>query len=283
MKQRAKVTSPKKSWPAWLWFLSLPTLLLVTGIFLFSYNQRLFDQPSSASDQVHQQNPITPVAKVPADPLQPPYSKKEIHAFWDQHFQKLMQDQIVGGKYGIAEINQRIAELTVLIKERYHSSISVNMMERYLTPVSVGNYALCSSQVSKNGVPEIYISVPALMAATAQVRFSGGPDWPKQMELALIIGYIHELDHLALGFKYADKESTTADELVEEEIVAWAQTCEKTIRVLVENYHFKLSVNDDFYYQQWLLAGRNQQSPAWQQFFWRSYAPFYQKDLAEDQ
>ncbi len=215
------------------------------------------------------------------DLLNPLYSKVEIHNFWEKNFQTLMVDKLLAGKYAISEINERISLLTESILKRYQKKICVDLSERYLTAVDQGRYAVCASQVTKDGVPEVIISVPALMSVVAEIKITNPKDWQKRIEITLIIGYIHELDHLAFVKNLPDKKSVSVKGLIGEEIDVWPQTCEKTIRVLAEKYNCPVSESDLAYFKQWIACGQNKESPLWNEFFWYSHANFYQKDLED--
>lgn len=263
MRKPVKKIAIKKQWKKvankiWLIFLAGVILLII----LLILSSTLFHQKSLALSK---------------DPLQPPYSKKEIHTFWEQNFQTIFTNLLFNYQYPIPEIGQRVKELNTAIQKRYHQNLKINLQERYLAPSQPNKYVFAGSTLSAGTSPTIYLSVPALMIAYQELQKAGQLEKQKYTEINFLIGFIHELDHLAGGYVIADKKTESLEKLVECEKRAWAETCEKTIRILVEDYQLKLSPTERIFYEQWLKAGRNANNPSWQEFIKNTYTDLYRR------
>jgi hypothetical protein len=84
----------------------------------------------------------------------------------------------------------------------------------------------------------------------------------------VIISFLHELDHLLLGVTVGAGNRLAS--IMEQERLAWAETCEKTIRLFDENGD-RLYSGDRVYYETWVRSGRNADSQLWRDFIAKMY------------
>lgn len=89
------------------------------------------------------------------------------------------------------------------------------------------------------------------------------------VRLFLLIGLMHELDHMALGVIDVPRD---VKDILDGEGIVWAKTCEDTISVLIEEYHQELHNHDKIFYSEWVKSGRNVNSQSWKDFICGSYA-----------
>ncbi|MCD4705064.1 hypothetical protein K8R66_03230 [bacterium] len=136
----------------------------------------------------------------------------------------------------------------------------------------------CASRV-QNGNSYIKLVIPSIMDSYYASQRSGNSNWEKQFELEVLTGFLHELDHLAYG-NWIDNPSSK--EFINEEKNAWALTCEHTIALLVEYYHFQLIRSDQIYYENWIKANRNVDDPIWDKFIKGLYEPKLEKRRKDD-
>lgn len=113
--------------------------------------------------------------------------------------------------------------------------------------------------IVENGQPQIRISLPSLKAVFDS--FNGNPNQDQIFEMELVIGLIHELDHLALG---RAERIDGLEERIANEALVWSITC-ITIGLLVK---LGQVVDGEHVAMQtaWEKGGRNLQSTCWQDY-----------------
>ena len=92
----------------------------------------------------------------------------------------------------------------------------------------------------------------------------------QEFEIFATFSFMHELEHFAyteVGGSMVSLETTTVAEKV-----AWAHTCEYTIRPMVEKYGFRLLSSESLYYNSWIWVARNVNDHRWEQFIREQYA-----------
>ncbi len=193
------------------------------------------------------------------------YTDTEQHLFYDHHLKYTLED-ILGGKYLIPEINARYQERSQKITARYGKLFRVS----FCTSYSKASHRVLRGCWIDGTQPVIQIFIPANMDLYQEMRGKNESDWEKKFEYTLIIGFLHELDHLAEGVPGNGKQTDEEKDLCEE--IAWAATCEFTIRPLVERYHLSLEQSNDAYYQAWVEANRDRNNEKWKQFIQQTYS-----------
>lgn len=176
-----------------------------------------------------------------------------------------LTEQLKRGCYRIPRIQQLFANQVLAITRRYPGKriqISCYAREEPITKKGWAHVAWC--QV-KEDLLEITFSLPALLSFL--VALGNNPRRNELFEFCIIISYMHELDHLALGLTGGNEEK-----LLEEEILTWAKTCEGTLRILAEDCPEALPTGEAKKYMAWVKSGRNPQSPIWTDFIRAIYA-----------
>jgi len=202
----------------------------------------------------------------PVAPAPKPRSEAELKEFWAKRMKRTFEDELLNYRYPIAEINERYVFLARKIEERYQKKLQVSMVSTF-NPASK---QIMAGPMIKNGIPIVELIVPALVNNHGWLVEQHGEKLGEELfEISTIVGFIHELDHLAYGYVSEDR---SLDSLVELERLAWAQTCEYTLRPLVEKDAVRLGESERIYYLAWINGGRNPDSPAWRKFIMDAYA-----------
>ncbi|MCX6720347.1 MAG: hypothetical protein NTW11_00890 [Candidatus Staskawiczbacteria bacterium] len=196
------------------------------------------------------------------------YSVLEMQCAWSNDFQQVFDQELLLNKYPIFEIQDRYNSTLQLIYQRYGSTLAINMVTAYCrasTEVLCGNYFT-------NGHPTVDIIIPKLLDICKDEQRKNPSGWRERMRFVLVIGFMHELDHLAFGTiaKEGDKPEPL-DQLVNEEANVWALTCENTLAPLIEKYKVQLTAGEYTYYNEWLKAGRDKNSQSWRSFIRWAY------------
>lgn len=94
--------------------------------------------------------------------------------------------------------------------------------------------------------------------------------------LSLVVGFIHEIDHIALqvvggGF------ALNVENIMDGERIVWAKTCKDTISVLIEEYRQELCDRDKIAHSKWIESERNVDSRVWERFIYGKYATSTQR------
>jgi hypothetical protein len=138
----------------------------------------------------------------------------------------------------------------------------------------VSDYAVANNRAVlgtyvKDGKPYVDLLIPAIMDAHTFLL----ADYPHQakefFEYTIVIGFIHELDHLATGL-VGSKEDLV--KLIDHETKVWALTCEYGIRPMVEVHGVTIGSSDAEYYEDWLKSGRDAESSFWKMSIRRVYS-----------
>ena len=90
----------------------------------------------------------------------------------------------------------------------------------------------------------------------------------ERYEDSIVVGYLHELDHLAGGFIGTIDENLQTT--IDHECLTWAETCEHTIKFFVETGR-EVNQSDLSFYNTWKKCGRNPYSKRWRDFMSNMY------------
>ncbi|MFH0806720.1 MAG: hypothetical protein V1885_03295 [Candidatus Brennerbacteria bacterium] len=190
-----------------------------------------------------------------------PYSTETLQSFWEDKLRGTVELVIFRRTYRVQTVNMVSEKLLELAAKRYNAfRLHVSLVESYsLSGASV----MAGSYVTKDSVV-IELIVPALIDVYGKLRRSGDTSWQEQFELFMVVSLVHELDHLAYG--YINRTNAPFEEVIWNEKVAWAFTCEEVLRPLVEYGKFRLAPGDMEYYHAWVRAGYTAGSPLWDEF-----------------
>jgi len=194
------------------------------------------------------------------------YTLAEMQAFWKTHCDEACREQLPNNRYHIPEVQERYNLLCKKINEKYGKIHRISA-----SPI----YARASKDITAGAVPrvndpEVVFFVPAMVDCFHQRKNAGGKE--DEMKYTCVVGYIHELEHLAwekpLEFR---EENAPLDALVESERVTWDLTCRFTIAPLIERYGAPIGPSDRGYYENWVKSGCNSESPEWERFIRGQY------------
>lgn len=94
--------------------------------------------------------------------------------------------------------------------------------------------------------------------------------------LALMVGFMHELDHMALQV-IGNEAVHNVENILDGERIVWAKTCKDTISVLIEEYCQELCDRDKIAHLKWIESERNVDSRVWERFIYGKYATATQR------
>ena len=194
--------------------------------------------------------------------------------FWNMEMNEILVP-LSNGQYILSEVQQRYDWLNDQIVKKYIKRIIVNISD-VLPKDSAGEGKLIAFGASlKDSQPQIAIFVPALLLIFEQMMFIGRRDSRQLFQNFVVISFIHELEHLQMGF--SSQEETSLKETINTERRVWAQTCEQTICLFTEVYRQEISSLDLRYYSAWVNCGRNADSKAWKAFVAGMYGSLERK------
>ena len=198
---------------------------------------------------------------------QSPYSEQEMHDVWTNDFQNIVVS-LFSNAYPLQKIQERFDRLSGAIVDRYHTNVPIHLITTYMAE----NADIFAGCYITNGQPQLDIIIPRLLDIIGEQRDKADPEWRATAQDELLVGILHEFDHIAIQKNLgASAYPPSLDELVEAESAAWAQTCEHTITLLIEEYHAPLPRTDHIYYEKWVAAGHNENSPLWKDFIRSAY------------
>lgn len=194
------------------------------------------------------------------------YSQEEMYHFWDLHIKKIC-DQLLEGKYLVAEINERYKILQRKIVGKYGKSININVV---LTSHGQSPHLSLASFDMQNLAPRINIFIPAVRNIYYNLfRVQDNPSMEEQFEIMVIVAIMHELDHIAIG--HVNHQNLSRGEIIGCESDAWAETCEHTISVFVK-HKYLIDPSSKRYYEAWVYCGR-ERDICWHSYIEESYFP----------
>jgi hypothetical protein len=208
------------------------------------------------------------------------YLRSDIIAFQTNIVEPLIM-QVVRGELPLEGLNARSREQTKEIRARYGRGVNLY----YFQELPQSSSVLASVMQSRvdNGVPKVFVFMPNIVA---NFEINGSTNFETRMQehrADIVLGFMHELDHLCLGDVpgwNASTNATDAEALLECEKRAWALTCDKTIRVFVEHGYPVIKTRRTFY-DAWIESGCDAKSPIWDKAIRRLYKPVYDKVVEE--
>jgi hypothetical protein len=190
------------------------------------------------------------------------YSKEETVQFWNLHLDKMIMNDLVGGKYEIPAINDRYKFLLDEIITKYGRPFGILG--------SISYYEKSKSAVACYTMKDLKIGIfiPVAMDSYQELKMSNKSGWEKQFEAFVIISFIHEVEHVAGGA--IDRDLGDKKAFIEEETRAWSETCEHTISTFL-NSGYSLDPSSAIYFRNWLDCGR-ENNECWRSFIEREYS-----------
>lgn len=187
-------------------------------------------------------------SEVEAPPQLPP--EAEVRAFWARELERFFKEHVLKEQTEYALLNTQLRESRGEIRKRYGHDLAITMDVHYAKAgwrVMMGSHAI-------KGQPTVELIIPSLMILHRKCA-PWGHDARRAFELAMLVGFLYELDHLVLG-------EVGKSAPLESERRTWARTCERTVRPLIEA---GAPVEEGFQrsYAAWVAAGRSMNNPAW--------------------
>lgn len=192
-----------------------------------------------------------------------PYTPNlEIRDFWTREIEPTMKC-LFDGKCQFPEIQQRYFFLKKVISATYANPLHISLHDE--EPPDKTSEALCLPFGCRmnNCRPEVGIFVPIVRTIWRDARKVKYDGFRSRVQADLLIGFIHELDHIALDMM---PNSPTLGQMIDCERVVWGSTCEYAIKPLVEIHRVEMCQSDLLYYSAWVQSGRNVNSESWKNF-----------------
>ena len=137
--------------------------------------------------------------------------------------------RLIGLSYPLVKIQERYNALMAEISTRYkQATLPISLSDKAPTDAHPNGFLLmgCSCE---NGRPSMTLFVRELRHLFFEMKIFKDANFRQVFETNVIIGYLHELDHLALG---AIGNPQDPSENARTECLVWAYTCELTMRPL---------------------------------------------------
>lgn len=166
--------------------------------------------------------------------------------------------------YKIPDIGKKLSENWEKIAERYGCNVSIEASDSFPSDDPGEGKMLMFGCALKDGKPKMVMFVRNLIMIWSTI---GGNS--SVWESFVVVGVMHELDHLALGVV---ELTPTRDipKIIEGESIVWARTCQNTMRLLVEN-NWPLCGSDQDLYNAWISCNRKEKSSQWISFIKKRY------------
>ncbi|MES2436877.1 MAG: hypothetical protein V4519_02605 [Patescibacteria group bacterium] len=137
-------------------------------------------------------------------------------------------------------------------------------------PAYAGDQKMISmSNTARNGIPIIDLYMPALERQYAIRQKLDGINCDAMWQSVIVMGVLHELDHLANG--WTDCAPGDIPALIEYERLTWGKTSEYGMVPWVQNYGQILSPLCQRWYDAWIAADRDVDHPSWVTFVTSKY------------
>lgn len=181
-------------------------------------------------------------------------------AFWEAKMQPILH--ALGAKrYVFSEINELYQRLVFGLYGRYKCKWQNLLDDESSRDIVTTNSTVSPMSSTVIGrVPTISIFIPEWVGIFSQ---AGGSQ--ETFETAFVVGYFHEMIHLARGLAPKHGQPINRQHMLYSERLVWADTCEKAIELFVRRGRTLLST-EQMYYDAWIQCGRNAESQAWEDF-----------------
>jgi hypothetical protein len=187
-------------------------------------------------------------------------SLEEAGAFWKEHVQPYTE-RLLTGSYEMVPVQQHFMHNAKNMFERYKQSF---LIQPYNSVVRIPGYkpgSNCIACIIENGRPIIAYFIPDLMVVMNKLQLmTEDVEFVRQLfESYIVIGTMHETDHLANGWAGA---ASDYERSIEFERLAHAATCEHTVRHFAD-IRKPVLTDTALRYRLWVECGRNADHPDW--------------------
>lgn len=188
-----------------------------------------------------------------------PQSDAEKIAFYEQHLQGIVL-MLHSNAIPYAILQTQRVWLDKAILQRYGKPYDMEIAINYHPDDAASQNLAGANAVGEYGNPEIRFYIPRVIQLYQSLERTGGPNWKEKFTNDITAVYFHELVHLSALLIDPERRLN-----VENEIRAWALTCEHVIAPMLEQLHLPMSVSAMDYYNAWVKSGRNEKSPVWRE------------------
>ncbi len=211
--------------------------------------------------------PSEQITLPPAEPTSPNRSMREtgqmtpeqVQNFWLSHLVD-EYNLIQTGEYPTHGVQRLYTRASEQIREKYGTDPQVTVYASY-NPLS--RLVIAGTSVNRENVPSIGFSTPTIVDIYNQLVLDGDPYAHEKIQNTVLIAIMHERDHLSSGYVLSpDNTDTGFEARIYREKHTWAITCQNTIEILVRNNE-PIEESDMLRYRAWIQAGRNVDSPIW--------------------
>jgi len=192
----------------------------------------------------------------------------EMKVFWDTELANIIQ-RLDGNVHRLPGIQERFNLLISRANNRYMRPIDLRIVCAELKIEAGEGRRIAFGCSVTNGQPSVTIVVPEMKRTFDELRQEDPGLFRRMFENFVIVSFLHELDHLALGI--VGGADISVAQIIECERMVWAETCETTLRLFTETYKEILYVGDRLYYAAWIRGGRNAESQTWRDFIAKMY------------
>ncbi|MBX4198289.1 hypothetical protein KW782_03075 [Candidatus Parcubacteria bacterium] len=187
----------------------------------------------------------------------------ELLEFWEAQVSPHIT-ALINSSCRFPELQAHFNQNNELITARYNTSLRVFVRPPLSKDHSDGFPMGCRLE---DGKPTIAIFPHALLSGLRKLIARKPTTAQKIFESEIHIGFLHETDHLALGLVGADDRYPR----IKQEQLAWAETCEQTIRPLLVTHRREVSESTLIFYKAWIACGRKPKSNQWRDFISSKY------------
>ncbi len=233
--------------------------ILVFGLLMFGAIIFLLPSPPRST------SPADARKSVQANPEESSRTLEEMQEFMDLRLARLLTETFPGHQFRLSKIQERYDLLAQKIQQQYGKGYILNPVNKYHPSSKL--VAMAASVEATN--PTITLSMPSVMDMWEAWQKLGLRE--DSIEVLIVVDFLHELDHLAGGGLPEEGSAYPFEKWIENETRTWGETCEYTLRPLIETYKEPLSPREQTYYRLWVRGGNNVDSPLWKDFIQGQY------------
>ncbi|MFA7302388.1 MAG: hypothetical protein WC030_01430 [Candidatus Paceibacterota bacterium] len=191
-----------------------------------------------------------------------PPPRAQVEAFYNQQISPVVEG-LLKGSHPVPELGARFSELAVRARDKYSLHFNVGISLEY----GHRKTGFASNHVDAGQV-WVTLYAPALYDSHKQHQLTDPQHADAIVANTVALSMIHELDHAAHG--YTSSPTASAEERAQNEIWAWAETCEKSMSVLAER-GLPMTRKQREIYEAWIKAARTTMSQSWNDFIRNMY------------
>lgn len=187
--------------------------------------------------------------------------------FWNEKINPVISS-FVNKRHKFPALQDHYNNNITAISSRYPGGKWAITMHDKETPDMIGKNQSAPFGCRKvEDCPIVSIYVPTLKLIYQDLKTLGG-NTNLVFENEVAVGFLHELDHLALGM--IGSRDSTHESMILAECQVWARTCDRVVSRFVER-DWLLSPSTLSFYKAWVDSGKRLDSPHWIEFIRQMY------------